>query len=122
MIAESPQVKAALESQTSELHHALRAAGMDLERLTVSVQPASAQPAAAQSVAPQDALPPQGGSSAQPNGMTFGSFTGHSQQQGQGHQGQPSSYPAAFTSGEPEERAEPLAIRQFTRGQVDTRA
>ena len=40
IVAETPQVKAALQSQTGALHQALRAAGLHLEHLTVSVKAA----------------------------------------------------------------------------------
>ena len=115
VIAESPQVKAALESSTGELHHALRAAGMHLEKLTVSVQPATAQSAAR----PDPSPVPTGGTGSQ-SGMTFGSFTGHSQSGKQGAASGP--FPAFIPGSEPEERPVPMAIRQFTRGQVDTLA
>lgn len=38
IVAETPQVKAALQSQTGALHQALRASGLHLEHLTVSVK------------------------------------------------------------------------------------
>jgi hypothetical protein len=41
IVAETPQVKAALQSQSGALHQALRASGLNLEHLTVSVKPAS---------------------------------------------------------------------------------
>ena len=43
IVAETPQVKAALENGSSDLRHALREAGLHLDRLTVTVQAAEQQ-------------------------------------------------------------------------------
>ncbi len=42
LVAETPQIKAALEGHTQELRHALREAGLHLDRVSVTVQSAAA--------------------------------------------------------------------------------
>ena len=128
MVAETPQIKAALESQVSDLHHALQASGMHLEGLTVSVQsPAHTEsahtgpaPVAAGGSQTQTNLGDGGRSgNGQPSGSTFASFGGNAQS---GRQEQSPGYPTAVGFTEPEADADPLTLRQAIRGQIDTRA
>ena len=121
VIAETPQIKAALESQSGALRHALQSSGMHLDRLTVSVQSAShAEPTAASSGGsqPQTNLGSGSNGNGQPGGSAFASFAGNSPG---GRQEQSPSYPAA-ASAELDDIAEPLTLRSIGRGQIDTRA
>jgi len=124
IVAESHQVKAALESQTGELHHALRAAGMNLDKLTVSVRSVDHTGSAASSGSsqPQTNLGGSAGGNSgngQPGGSSFASFAGNPQS---GRQGYSPNYPAPFSSPETETTSEPIAPRPLVRGQIDARA
>ena len=133
-VAETPQVKAALQSQTGALHQALRASGLSLEHLTVSVKPASetVRPAAQsvssgfsggqgqQSIGTSQAHSPQTTSSGQSPGTQFGTSAGSSQS---GRQGQPpASTPRTAQAEAAQEEIVP--VRQTVRlsGRIDTHA
>ncbi|MGI4788056.1 MAG: flagellar hook-length control protein FliK [Janthinobacterium lividum] len=66
IVAETPQIKAALESQTGTLHQALTASGLHLEHLTVSVKAPEAKAAEVTS-ASQSASAGQSSNQGQPN-------------------------------------------------------
>ena len=140
IVAETPQVKAVLQSQTGALHEALRESGLHLEHLTVSVKSAPetvqpASPGASAGFSSDGFTPSQGqaGGSSQPDsqpgqpaggnslGSAFGgaAFGAGSQN---GRQGQPTPT-VAPTPAEPE--PEPIFVRLPVRpvtGRIDTRA
>ncbi len=139
IIAETPQVKAALQSQTGALHQALRASGLHLEHLTVSVKTSDAKapevkPAAQSASAgfssgqgqPNKSEQSYGQPSAGANGFgtngfgTNGFGTGGSQNN---HQGQP---PAAFmpAMADAETDDTPAAVLPLrpAAGRIDTHA
>ena len=149
IVAESPQVKAALENHSGDLRQALREAGLHLDRISVTVQSmdASAQAgtatsgghhggnqggadqgraAAAFGEAPPDqktgTLDGTGMSGVSGNGMP--SFAAHAGSQGGRQGGQPPAYAAAYAPAEPEREEGSLlgASRQTASGQVDIRA
>ena len=141
IIAETPQVKAALESQSGDLRQALRKAGLNLDKMTVTVQNkmnVTVQSAAAGAHAGTASGGHQGmndgGFSKPPDQQTgmsndpssgmpsFAAFAGHSQGGRQG--GQPSAPTAFYPRMEPdrEELFEAQAPRRLPLGQVDMRA
>ena len=111
IVAESRQVKAALESRTSELHTALRSAGMELDKMTVTVQSRTQSDPTPAAI--PDGQPPanswagssQNGQGGQPGGSSFAAFAGNPQG---GRQGQPSPYPNRSTGPEPDDLFDPL--------------
>ena len=134
LVAETPQVKAALQSQTGALHQALRASGLKLEHLTVSVKPVSEtmKPAAQSassgfsggqeqfSAGTSQGHPAQTTPVSPPAGTQLGTSAGSSQN---GRQGQP----PASTSSTPQAEAaqeEIIPVRQTMRlsGRIDTHA
>jgi len=131
IVAETPQVKAALQSQTGALHQALRASGLNLTHLTVSVKPAAETVPAAQGASTRfsggQGQPNTGSSQAQPahaapasqsTGTQLGTGAGSSQN---GRQGQPPAFTSTAAQAEVEESAPvPLPIRPS--GRVDTHA
>ena len=89
IVAETPQVKAALQSQMPALRQSLRASGLNLEHLTVSVKPAM------ETAKPQITEPASSGASSgfSPNGFSSGqeqASAGGSQPQTGPQTGQPS--------------------------------
>ncbi len=131
IVAETPQVKAALQSQTGVLHQALRASGLNLTHLTVSVRPAAETVPAAQGASAGFSGgqgQPGGGNQGQPAhtapaasqsaGTQLGTGAGSSQN---GRQGQPPAFTSTAAQAEVEESAPvPLPIRPS--GRVDTHA
>ena len=96
VVAEHPAVKAALEGGRTELAHALREAGLKLDRLTVTVQPPSAgSETNAGNSRPQS---PSGG------GWGQAAQSGTSTQGGSASGGQNPSAFAAFGDGQPGRR------------------
>jgi len=139
IVAETPQVKAALQSQTGALHQALRASGLNLSHLTVSVKPPEVKPLDAklpeikpagqsasaglssgqgQSTNSGQTNSGQSGTPAQSADTQLGTSAGGSQH---GRQEQP---PPAAAQAEPEPEEAPVArlpIRPAS-GRIDTRA
>ena len=142
IVAETPQVKAALESQTGALTQSLRASGLHLNHVTVSVKPPDAKmpevKAASQSASagmssgqgntgsqPDMARPP-GANTAHSQAQagpssSFASFAGSSQN---GRQGQPPASMAASVITEPEMDEPPRENLPLgpARSRIDTRA
>lgn len=132
IVAETPQVKAALQSQTGALHQALRASGLNLTHLTVSVKPAEETvKSAAQSTfagfSGGQGQPNTGSSQAQPShaaagsqsaGTQLGTGTGSSQN---GRQGQPPVFTSNTAQAEVEEIA-PVPLPMRPSGRIDTHA
>lgn len=136
VIAETPQVKAALENGAGDLRHALREAGLHLDRLTVTVQSTGASS--------QSGMASSGGHSQTNNGS--GNFSqnlqSHNNDAGNGsslnagmssfaggagdpqgrRQGQSPNSPATVITPEREDLSIPNAPRISARGQIDTRA
>ena len=111
IVAETPQVKAALQSGTGALHDALRTSGLHLEHLTVSVKEPDLKPEA------QNA--PMG----QP-GNTSGQGSGFGTGQWQNNHRQPPPQFAPLLSSEPDSEDVPpirIAARPAL-GRVDTHA
>ena len=137
IVAETPQVKAALQSQTGVLHQALRASGLNLEHLTVSVKPAAetVKPASQSASAgfsggqgpppsgSRDAQPAQAPVSGPPAGMQLGTSAGSSQN---GRQGQPPALTSSAASAAAQAEAEEIAPVQLpmrpVSGRIDTLA
>ena len=132
IVAETPQVKAALQSQTGALHQALRASGLHLEHLTVSVKAPEIKAPEAKTAAPsapagsasgQSQPDKSGPSYGQPNagtsGGTNGFGAGGSQNNRQG-QPAPALLPAAPDQETDEETIYP-PLRPAS-GRIDTRA
>lgn len=136
IVAETPQVKAALQSRTGALHEALRASGLHLEHLTVSVkapegkmvevktaaQSASAGLSSGQSQSDKSGQSygqPNAGAGSGTNGFGNGFGTGGSQNNRQGQ-------PPPLLPGAPEPDAEddflPATPLRPAAGRIDTRA
>ena len=135
VVAASAGIKAALENGSSDLRHALRQAGLHLDKLTVTVQApeAGAKSGTASGgghhlmngggAQPQSDGRPNGGDSPQPSTASFASFTGSPQggrQEGQA----PAPQATPYGAGEPGEEpvADHPAPRRPAAGQVDMRA
>ncbi len=134
IVAETPQVKAALESNSGDLRSALRASGLHLDRITVTVQSAGAS-AQAGTASGGSHHEMSGGAFSQtspdqktdtaaspsPGTPSFSTFTGsHGGRQGSQT---PPAYSAPYQTPEPEEEGFAAATpRRLTAGQVDTRA
>ena len=136
IVAETPQVKAALESQTGALNQALRASGLHLEHLTVSVKTpdakiAEVKPASQSASAGMSSGQGQPNTNGQPGAnpgnspaqagqmSSFASFAGNSQN---GRQGQPPPVFNAAAEPEPEEMLRAALPISRTWGRIDTRA
>lgn len=135
IVAQTPQVKAALENGSAELRLALRASGLHLDRMTVTVQSAGvgAQTGTASggshhgmnggsfSQTASDQKTDLSGNS-NPGTPSFSAFTGsHGGRQGSQA---PQAYASPYQTAEPE-GDEGIAVempRRLTRGGVDTRA
>lgn len=128
IVAETPQVKAALQSGTGALHQALRASGLHLEHLTVSVKapegrmievkPAAPSASAGQSSG-QSQSDKSGQSFGQPGAGPGGFGTGGSQSN---RQGQPQASLPAMTDAEPDDVPAKTSPLRPASGRVDTRA
>lgn len=129
IVAETPQVKAALQSGTGALHQALRASGLHLEHLTVSVKAPevkaidikpAAQSASAGQSSGQSQSDTSGQSYGQPGAGPGGFGMGGSQNS---REGQPPPAPLASA---PEPEAEddffPATPLRPAPGRIDTRA
>ena len=137
IVAETPQVKAALQSQTGALHQALRASGLHLEHLTVSVKTAEAgtpevKPAAQSASAGFSSGHGQSDNSGQSYGQpnagsgTEGFGNGFANGFGAGgspnnRQGQPQAFIPAMTDAEPDDAPAASLIR-LAAGRIDTHA
>ena len=102
VIAEHPAVKAALETGQRELRHALREAGLHLDRLTVTVQSPAAGAETNAGGSRQESRSGEnwGGGQSAPFGTTA--------QGGSASGGQQPAPSAAFNQGQPERRPQPL--------------
>ena len=110
VVASSPAVKAALETQAADLNHALRQTGLQLERLTVTVQAPGADAQAGSSTSgdrssgsnSQDqwqSAQAQTGNSGMGAGSSS-SFTSYSERQGGNSFQNPSMSRSAYTGGD----------------------
>ena len=143
IVAETPQVKAALESQTGALHQALRASGLHLEHLTVSVKPPdtktaevkpAAQSASAGMSSGQSNTGGQSGANGQGNtnrdtgqaqagqSSTSASFAGSSQNGQQGPHPRTFAAAAMTAEPEPEETVRGTMPLRSAAGRIDTHA
>lgn len=140
IVAETPQVKAALENGSSDLRHALRAAGLHLDKLTVTVQAitSSGQAGTASSgghhlmngsngglgQSQPDSRTAAGSSPPQSASSSFTAWTGHPQDRQQDGQSQ-TAYSGTYSAKEPEQDEMPerkAASQRSGIGQVDMRA
>ncbi len=139
VIAETPQVKAALENGAGDLRHALREAGLHLDRLTVTVQSAGESRPAGTATSGGHHPSGDGGSGfgqnlqqkadasnssslgGSPNGGTS-SFTGGAGDSQGRRQGQTPNFPATAVDALEREDSLENAPRILVRGQIDTRA
>ncbi len=129
IVAETPQVKAALQSGTNALHQALRASGLHLEHLTVSVKMPEVKPAAQSASADlssgqgQSEKPGQpDGGFGQPNSSTSG-FGTNGFGMGGSQNGRQSQPPVPMPA-EPDADETPAASMplRLSPGRIDTRA
>ncbi|MDQ2800858.1 MAG: flagellar hook-length control protein FliK [Armatimonadota bacterium] len=135
IVAQTPQVKAALESNSGDLRSALRASGLHLDKITVTVQSAGASAQAgtasggshhetssgAFSQTSSDQKTDTAGSPS-PGMPSFSAFTGsHGGRQGNQT---PTAYASPYQTAEPdgEDGFAAEAPRRLMLGQVDTRA
>ncbi len=133
IVAETPQVKAALQSGTGALHQALRASGLHLEHLTVSVKTPDSKapevkPAASSAAAGSSSGQSQSEQSRQsysPPGAGFGGFganhfgAGGSQDS---RQGQPPASPPDAPDAAPDDAPAGSSPLRPAAGRIDTRA
>ena len=127
IVAETPQVKAALQSGTGALHQALRASGLHLEHLTVSVKVPEGRMAEVKTAA-QSAPAGQSSSQGQADrsGQGYGQLGAGPGGFGMGgsqsnRQGQPPAFaPAPEPEGEDDLR--PATPLRPASGRIDTRA
>lgn len=129
LVAETPQIKAALEGHTQELRHALREAGLHLDRVSVTVQSAAAGTQAGMSGGRQPGADSGGQAPGQAAGqapgqgaaMSAGAGPHGGRQDGNPHS--PPAYAAAYAPPEGDGTQDEIGARpRLTAGQVDTRA
>ncbi len=139
IVAETPQVKAALQSGTGALHQALRASGLHLEHLTVSVKAPEGKapevkPAAQSGSAgfssgqgqsdksEQSYGQPNAGAGGGTNGLANGLANGFGTGGSPNHrQGQPQAFMPAMPDAEPDD-APTASLLRLAAGRIDTHA
>ena len=136
IVAETPQVKAALQSQTGALHQALRASGLNLDHLTVSVKPEEPKltvikPSAEAASAGLSSWQGQGNSAGQPGaspagansaGTSLGSSQAQAGSSQNGRQQQPAPAQAGRDEPEPDQLGRQVVPLRPVTGRIDTHA